>query len=83
MTARESIYKHDPKFMTLAEVAEFARVNKMTVRRWREKGILTGYRTVAAGKWYFLREDVERLFVPVIVEKAATSDNAGVLDAPR
>ena len=69
MTTKPSIYRDDHRFMTLAEVADYARVDRMTIRRWRERGILTGYRTVSAGKWYFLREEVESLFQPVEVEK--------------
>ena len=69
MTTKPSIYRDDHRFMTLAEVADYARVDRMTIRRWRERGILTGYRTVSAGKWYFLREEVESLFQPVKVER--------------
>jgi excisionase family DNA binding protein len=32
----------DPEYMTVTEVAEIARVSKMTVYRWIDSGILPG-----------------------------------------
>ncbi len=45
--------------MTTNQVAKRFHKSIATIRRWREKKILTGYKV--GGTWYFRTEDIEAL----------------------
>ena len=44
MSTHESAQATDRRWATETETAEHARVSNNTIRRWRDRGLITGYR---------------------------------------
>jgi excisionase family DNA binding protein len=44
MSTHESAQATDRRWATESETAEHARVSNNTIRRWRDRGLITGYR---------------------------------------
>lgn len=44
MSTHESAQATDRRWATETETAEHARVSNCTIRRWRDRGLITGYR---------------------------------------
>lgn len=44
MSAQESAQATDRRWATETETAEHVRVTNCTIRRWRDQGLITGYR---------------------------------------
>ena len=60
--------------LTISDVADLLNVNRNTVRRWTNKGILKAYRIGPRGDRRFLQEDIAHFLVEQSEEDACNRE---------